>query len=196
VSRALLVRHAEHALLDQVLVGRMPGVSLTTRGRERARILARTLRRETIVLVQSSPRERCLETAEEICRALDLPCAIEHALDEIDFGAWNGARFAALENDPGWHSWNGMRSHARPPGGESMQEAQLRIVQHIGATERRIAGAVVMVTHAEIIRAALLHERNLPLDSWSMISVAPGSISELRDSGATCARAGVRSAAA
>jgi probable phosphoglycerate mutase len=196
VFRALLIRHAEHALQDQALVGRTPGISLTTRGRERARVLARMLRNENIVLVQSSPRERCCETAGEMCLSLGLSCTIEDALDEIDFGAWSGVRFAALENDPEWRSWNGKRSLARPPNGESMHEAQQRIVRHIEEMARRVAGTVVMVTHAEIIRAALLHERNLPLEAWGSIVIPPGSVTELGDLRDTYALTGVRDAAA
>jgi probable phosphoglycerate mutase len=200
VFRALLVRHAEHVLQDRVLVGRMPGIPLSTRGGEQARILARilarALRNETIALVQSSPRERCRETAEEVCRVLDVSCAVEDALDEIDFGAWTGARFDMLEDEPEWRGWNAHRNVVRPPGGESMHEAQQRILQHLGKTASCVAGAVVMVTHAEIIRAALLHERKLPLQAWSSIAIAPGSVNELTHGRDANALAGVRGAAA
>jgi len=49
---------------------------------------------------------------------------IEERLDEIDVGDWQGRDFEALARDPRWNSWNSARSVARPPGGETMLEAQ------------------------------------------------------------------------
>jgi probable phosphoglycerate mutase len=174
---AVLIRHAEHALQDQVLVGRSPGVHLTTRGLNHARAIGCSLGREHIARVQSSPSERCVETAEEIAAIVGVPVEIESALDEIDVGAWTGATFTNLENDPDWRAWNELRSLVRPPGGESMQQAQQRIVRHLLETAKCTrASRVAMVTHAEIIRAAMLHARRLPLDSWNSIAIAPGEI--------------------
>ncbi|HEY6577893.1 MAG TPA: histidine phosphatase family protein [Rhizomicrobium sp.] len=177
---ALLIRHAEHTLQDVVLAGRSPGIHLSARGRERARGLGRALKDEGIAAIQSSPRERCLETAEDISTALGIPIQIEAALDELDFGLWTGAKFAELDDDSAWRNWNERRSLMRPPGGESMVEAQQRILLHLEETARRgISGPVAMVTHAEIVRAALLHARGLSLDAWGTVPVPPGSFSQL-----------------
>lgn len=174
---ALLIRHAEHTLQDQVLVGRTPGVHLTNAGRKHALALGRELAPRSIVLVQSSPRERCRETAEQIATVLGVPVEIAPALDEIDFGVWTGADMASLPANPGWRAWNEQRALVRPPGGESMREAQQRIVMHMERTARcDLPGPIAIVTHAEIIRAALLHMKQLPLEAWNSIAVAPGQI--------------------
>src|SRR5690349_1995812 len=167
---AILIRHCEHVLQDRVLVGRSPGIHLTTRGREHARELGHRLADEQIAVVQSSPRERCVETAEEIAALVGAPIDIAPALDEIDLGAWTGATLADLQADPNWRAWNERRAEARPPGGESMRKAQERIVRHLEESAKTgLAGRTAMVTHAEIIRAALLYARRLPLDAWSAI---------------------------
>jgi probable phosphoglycerate mutase len=176
----LLIRHAEHALQDLVLVGRSPGVRLTTRGCEKARALGRGLRGEGVAAIQSSPRERCLETAEQISLALGIPVEREPALDELDCGAWTGQKFSSLEHDADWRAWNELRAIARPPGGESMRDVQRRILRHLESAARRgFAGPVVMVTHAELIRAALLHCRGLPLAAWNSVMLAPASVSRI-----------------
>jgi probable phosphoglycerate mutase len=103
------------------------------------------------------------------------------ALDELDFGSWSGCTFEELDRDRNWHCWNTARGASRPPGGESMQEAQKRIVSHLQLLHEQRAGkCMVLVTHAEVIRAAILHVMGLPLDQWSRIEVPPVSITQLQ----------------
>ena len=56
------------------------------------------------------------------------PVEILDGLMEIDFGDWTGMRFEALAQDRRWTAWNTARGVNRPPSGESMLEAQVRIV--------------------------------------------------------------------
>jgi broad specificity phosphatase PhoE len=177
VTLCLLVRHAAHDLLGKVLVGRTPGIGLSEAGREQAHELGRTLWEMGVSRVQSSPRLRAIETASAIATACGTSVHVCAALDEVDFGAWNGGSFAELEHVPEWMRWNTERSKARPPGGESMAEAQARVLAHIiGAGAEHADGRIVMVTHAEIIRAALLHTMGLPLDAWEQVDVAPAAV--------------------
>jgi len=177
VTLCLLVRHATHDLVDQVLVGRMAGVSLGSEGRRQAASLAQTASTLGVTCVQSSPRERALETAAPIARRLDLPVEICPELDELDFGHWTGRSFMELSSDPDWCLWNAQRGRMRAPGGESMAEAQARIIRHLQTvSEVGPYGPIIMVTHAEIIRAALLHCMSLPLGAWHQIEVEPASI--------------------
>jgi broad specificity phosphatase PhoE len=180
VTLCLLVRHAAHHLVDRVLVGRMSGVSLGETGRQQAADLARWLGRLGITGVQSSPRERAMETAEAIAQRANLPIEICSALDEVDFGLWTGRAFEELAEDPRWAEWNRDRARARPPDGESMVEAQARLVAHLRDVHAaQLSGRVVMVTHAEIIRCAVLHGLSRPLDEWSRIEVPPASVAQL-----------------
>jgi probable phosphoglycerate mutase len=177
----LLIRHAEHPLIGRALAGRDSGLHLSDEGRDQAVALAKSVAEEDIVCIQSSPRLRCVETAEALAEAFDLPVLIESALDELDYGQWNGASFETLDRDPAWHVWNSERSRARVPGGETMAEAQARIVEHLQEAQRRYAkGVVAMVTHAEIIRAAMLHFSGQPLDAWQSVEIAPASVTRLQ----------------
>jgi probable phosphoglycerate mutase len=158
----------------------MGGVSLGDRGRQQAADLARGLAGLGITNVQSSPRERAMETAVAIARRANLPIETCPALDEVDCGRWTGRAFAELAEDPRWAEWNRNRARARPPGGESMVEVQARIVAHLRDVHAaHPSGRVVMVTHAEIIRCAVLHCLSLPLDAWSRIDVPPASVAML-----------------
>ena len=192
MSTVFLVRHARHSVVDQVLVGRMAGVALSDEGRREATELAaefagKNFGAKRISVVQSSPSQRARETAAPIAAALGTDVEIVPALDEIDFGDWTGSSFEALAPDVVWQAWNAARSTARPPEGESMAQAQARVVGHIERLGHSPGGVrAVLVSHCDVIRAALLHVLGRPVDDWSTIEVAPASIStvEVGDGGA------------
>ena len=175
-----LIRHGTHDIVDDVLVGRTPGVRLNSRGRNQAQRLADRLGRERIDLVQSSPQMRAQETAEPIAQRVGMPVEISAEIDELNTGAWTGRTFAALNGDPLWSLWNTRRGTVRPPDGESMHELQLRAVEHLGRIAASMPdGHVALCSHAEVIRAIVLHALRLPLDDFHRVNVAPATISTL-----------------
>jgi probable phosphoglycerate mutase len=158
----------------------MPGVGLGKIGNAQAARLAERFARETVVAVQTSPLERARQTAEPIAKRVGRSVQENEGLVEIDFGAWTGTAFRDLERDPRWAAWNSARSVSRPPYGESMMEVQARVV---GALET-LRGlyrekAVVLVSHADVIRAVLLYHLGLPLDAYARVEVEPASVSTL-----------------
>jgi broad specificity phosphatase PhoE len=174
-----LIRHGHHALLGRALCGRMPGVALDESGcREIARCGEAIS--PTPAVVQSSPQRRCLQSACILADRFGLTVEIVPALDELDYGEWTGRSFGELERDPRWSDWNEQRGSSRPPGGETMQALQRRMVGHL---EQLCAdpspGTVVAVSHAEPIRAALLYYCGIKLDDFLAIEIAPASISTL-----------------
>lgn len=176
-----LIRHGEHTLLGRVLVGRMPGVGLSERGRAEACWLAARLAEERIDALYASPLQRTRETAEIIAEQLGLPVAICEDVIELDYGEWTGATFESVRGDPRWRLWSGHRSIATLPGGESMRAVQQRTVAalfdlHAAHAEARVA----IVSHGDVIRAALLFTLGMPLDFYSRIEVAPASINTIR----------------
>lgn len=176
----LLVRHADHELLGKVLAGRMAGVSLSAAGRQQAEKLARHFGQSGIAMVQSSPRQRALETARPIAAAAGLPCETAAALDEIDFGTWTGKRFDELTADARWKAWNEARGASRAPDGENMREVQGRIMAHLERLSAAHAGdQLVLVSHGDVIKAAIFHVVGAPLDAINRLEVAPASVSTI-----------------
>ena len=99
------------------------------------------------------------------------------ALDEIDFGDWTGRTFRELANDPHWQTWVDRRSIARPPNGESLREVQLRIVGCLtGLTAAYPEQTIVLVSHADVLKAALAHYLRSSLDELERFDLAPGSV--------------------
>jgi broad specificity phosphatase PhoE len=184
-----LIRHAAQALIGERLAGRTAEAALGEAGLAQAVRLGERMRNERLDAIQTSPRERTLETGWAIARACGI-ASIEtvDALDEVDFGAWSGVDFETLSQDLRWRRWNERRSLARAPEGESMLEVQGRVVRQIEhARAVWPDGSLAMISHAEVIRAALIYFLGLSLDAWRLIEISPASITKLivNDEGAT-----------
>ncbi|WP_244607032.1 histidine phosphatase family protein [Bosea sp. CS1GBMeth4] len=177
----LLLRHAAHDDVGSFLAGRTPGILLGQAGRAQAGRLAERLKRERLAALYCSPRERTRQTADAIAAAgaAEAPQVLD-ALDEIDFGGWSGKSFAELDADETWRAWNARRSEAVTPGGESFADVARRIVGTMERLAGRHAGAAIgLVTHADVIKAAVLHHLGLAADDWWRIEVSPASITRL-----------------
>ncbi len=189
MNEVLLVRHATCEDMEQRLNGRRPGVRLTPQGRDEAARLGRELTSAGVSLILSSPRERCLETADCMASYVRLPVDTLPELDEVDFGDWTGLHFDQLALDPRWALWNTARATATPPGGEAMANVQARMRQALAhAANFAKRGTVMIVSHAEPIRAALADLLGFSLDNWARLQISPSSVTIL-DGTAGCVRA-------
>ncbi len=158
------------------------------RGARRQSGLARRFAHDDIDCVQASPRERTRETALPIAVAVGRRLELVDALDEIDFGEWTGLPFEHLRNDPRWRFWNAERDRAQAPGGERMVDVRERVIAHLDALRTLYPESrIVVVTHAEIIRLALLDALRMPLGAYGRIEISPASVTVLHRS-AECTR--------
>lgn len=177
MTQFLLIRHGKHNGSDGVLLGRTDVASLSPEGRDQIRRLGVFLARPQIDLIYSSPRRRCRDTASELATVCYAPVQADAALDEVDYGEWTGRPIALVADDPVWAAWNDHRDFVRIPGGERMRDVQVRILRHLQcAAALHPEARIAIVTHAEVIRAALLAERGLSLRQWADIEVEPGSV--------------------
>ena len=176
-----LLRHGEHGLLGRVLAGRMPGIGMTERGRAEIASQAERLAREKIAAIYASPLQRTRESAEIVAARLSLPIEFRDDLLELDFGEWTGATFDAIRADPRWQAWSTQRSLAAIPGGESMRAVQQRIAAAmLELNERHLHESIVLVSHGDVIRCALLFALGMPLDFYNRIEIGQGSISTIQ----------------
>ena len=174
-----LVRHGSHDLLGRVLVGRGP-VSLSATGRAEAEAVAAAAALAGLAAVVSSPQDRALETAAPIARRAGLDVVVDPDLAELDLGAWTGAAFGTLHQDPRWRAFNTFRGSTPVPDGESMLAVQARAVACVLRLRAEYPdAAVAAVSHADVIKAVLAHFLGMPLDLMRRIEVAPASRSVL-----------------
>jgi probable phosphoglycerate mutase len=175
-----LVRHARHDRLDHTLCGRMEGVRLGVDGLAEARTVAGRLAHEPLVAIYTSPMERCRQTAEAVAAHHAVAPQLDGAFTEVDFGDWTGLSFEQLQADPRWEPWNSRRSLNRPPGGESLGEAQMRAWRGVEALcARHPDQPVAVVSHSDIIKALVAHLLGVDLDLHHRIAVDPVSVTTL-----------------
>jgi probable phosphomutase (TIGR03848 family) len=191
VATILLIRHAYNDWIGARIAGWTPGVHLNERGREQARRLGERLGSLPIRAIYSSPLERATETAAPLAERLGLEIRISEALGEVRFGEWTGKSMEELDAMREWTLFNSFRSVTRPPGGETAVEIQARMLAEI---ERLRAfhpdEMIVLVSHADVIRATLVYFAAIPLDLFHRIQIAPASVSilKLKDGGVHIAR--------
>lgn len=184
-TRFVLVQHAACAQMDNVLLGRTADVGLDAHGRVQARNVATQLAQEHPALVASSPRLRARQTAVAI--AAHAACAMRTCdeFDEVDFGEWSGRSFAELARDARWQHWNTHRAIAATPAGDTMVRVRERASAALRSLGEEFADrTIVVVTHAEVIRAVQLRARHIPARSYWTLAVPPASMHVLLLQGA------------
>jgi probable phosphoglycerate mutase len=177
----LLVRHGLTTTTGSVLPGRAPGLDLAPKGLEQASAAAARIGPlKKIGALYSSPLERTMQTAAPISAALGLRTRSRRGLLECDFGSWTGRKLADLMKLPEWRAVQSAPSTFRFPGGESFAEMQSRIVAQLDTLVARHPGeAVVAVSHADPIKAAVAHYSGIHLDLFQRIVISPCSVTPL-----------------
>jgi broad specificity phosphatase PhoE len=167
VKRLLLVRHASTSATRSAAFPR--DEALDDLGRRAAAAL-RDLVPDADELA-CSPALRCRQTAE----AAGLRPRLDERLSECDFGRWAGASLAELDpaDTEAWLS----DPDAAPHGGETLRGFAARVATWL---EEQSSGSTTVITHAGVIRAAVVHALAAPLTAFWRIDVAPLSITELR----------------
>lgn len=127
----------------------------------------------------TSPALRAVQTAE----ALGLDASVDPALADIDLGHWAGKSLADVEaSDPvGLGRWMDDPGSA-PHEGESIESLLRRVAGWLD-TAAGGGGRIVAVTHAAVIRAAIIHAIHAGPASFWNIDVAPLCRVELRSDG-------------
>lgn len=180
----LFVRHASTETTGTVLTGRLPGVSLSAAGRDEALGLGDRLAAVSLAALYASPLERAIETAAAIGARQNLPVEPAQDLLELDAGDWTGLRFEDLASRDDWQRFNQFRVAATAPGGERMLDVQARVVRFVDRLTRRHGdAAVALVTHADVIRAALTCFAGVPLDLFYRFEIAVASVTAVRVAG-------------
>lgn len=181
-TTVLLVRHGLTATTGQVLPGRAPDLHLSDTGLAQAETAAERLSewRPRPVALYVSPLERTRETAAPIATRLALRAKADRGLLECDFGTWTGQKLATLRKKPQWRQVQHAPSTFRFPEGESFAEMQLRMwstLERLAAAHRR--RTIVVVSHADPIKAALTYAQGVPLDLFQRTVISPCSVSAL-----------------
>ncbi|HEX7167695.1 MAG TPA: MSMEG_4193 family putative phosphomutase [Acidimicrobiales bacterium] len=178
-TTVLFVRHGQTPTTGSVLPGRAKGLHLADAGKRQAADAADRIGAldGKVAAVYASPLERARETAAPIATRLGMPVKVERGLLECDFGDWTGRSLKELAKLPEWATVQRYPSGFRFPNGESFAEMQARIGDTVAKLAMRHPGqAVVAVSHADPIKAAVASALGTHLDLFQRIVISPCSV--------------------
>jgi broad specificity phosphatase PhoE len=102
---------------------------------------------------------------------------VRETLAELDFGKWTGEKWTEFREEELWRRWNAHRSGTRMPGGETMLEVQARVVgEMMRIREERGGERVAVVSHGDVIKAAVAYVLGAPLDLMLRIEILLASV--------------------
>ena len=103
----------------------------------------------------SSPLLRCMRLADKVSAATNLPIEKINAIQEINFGNWEGQKLTEVPRSE-MYAWQKDLRGFRFPGGESFYDVDLRAGKFLDSLPDN--GEFLWVTHAGVI-AAIMHSR-------------------------------------
>ena len=164
-SRLILIAHAE---TDATRRGAFPdGESLNQRGQRAARDQWSSMPKRDVALMSPAPAAR------ETALATGLQATIDAGLGELDVGSWRGRVLTDIgtATPDALAAWIGDPAFAGH-GGESIASLIDRTREWLAA-KREARGTTIAVSHAAVLRAALVATMDAPASAFWVVDVGP-----------------------
>ena len=182
-TRIVLVRHGHvEGISPERFRGRRD-MDLSELGVRQARATAQRIAHEwQPLLVYTSPLKRCLQTAEPIATACNIPCTALEDLNDVHYGDWEWCTHEEVRAQ--WPDlfvrWLRAPHLVRFPHGDSLQDLVARVSNVLRLIlERHPHETLVVVGHSSANRALLLQTLDQPLSAYWRLGQDPCSISEI-----------------
>lgn len=176
----LLIRHGANDWVHGRLAGWTPGIHLNEEGRSQAIALATRLAILPLDAIYASPLERTVETAQAIAAPRGLALRLIEGLGEVKYGEWQGAELKELYKHELWPGVQFYPSGTRFPNGETLGEAQVRMVATLDTLRaQHPTGIIAVVSHADIIKLAVAYYIGIHVDLFQRLEVSPCSLTAL-----------------
>jgi probable phosphomutase (TIGR03848 family) len=189
--QVVLIRHAHsQANAKALLSGRTTGVHLSPKGENQSQELISRLGRLKVATLRISPLERCFETINPWWDSVgkvqnpSVELIRDENLNEVDYGEWSGKKLAVLSKKKLWQTVQNSPSAMYFPSGEGLAQMQERAMRAVHeATSTRKKGAVVIVTHGDVIKSIVASALGMHLDSFQRLVIDPASVNVIDFSG-------------
>ena len=182
ITSIVFVRHGHTQQTEQGKLYSDHAVVLSDKGKKQTDDAAAWLPKEKPELLLSSTAVRVKQSAEIVSAALSLSIEFVPGLDEQNVGEWEGRSYLEIKKaQPDVYKvWCTDPIRNRAPGGESIQDVFERVGRDLEKLINEHAGKkIVLLTHAGVIRSAIISALGMPLDNFWRISVPTGSISRI-----------------
>lgn len=164
-----LIRHGLiRSNMEEIYSGRSEE-RLTERGAQEAHELGREMVEWGIRIIYTSPLARTVQTAQILNEYVDAQVVVEPDLIEMDLGPWSGlSKIEVARKYPSeYQTWCERPGRLRAMGMETLQDVQQRTLRALDAfLKAGSENVVAMVTHAVVVKCALLHLNGLPLNVY------------------------------
>jgi broad specificity phosphatase PhoE len=181
ICRLYLVRHGTTTLNVENRYRGRRDIPLDAQGYQDAVDAARRLSGIGLTAVYTGPLRRTIATAQIIADEARVPdLRILHGLNNVDYGAWEGmtAEEAQRFDTQAFWLYRNSPTEAVCPLGERLSDAQQRMTDALQLIGSRHAGeAVAAVSHAVMVRLALVALRHVEGEQWRL-PVGRGSVTE------------------
>lgn len=175
----LLARHGEvHARHRGTIYGSLD-VELSEAGLRQSRAMADSLAGTHLDAVVSSGLRRAETAAALVRRHRGLPRMDDPRLVEMDRGAWAGVALADLQREDleAYRRWVERRGALAGPGGESPADVAQRVIPAItDLAASRPGGRILIVAHMWVVRSAVCHALEIPMERSPVIALQPGGL--------------------
>ena len=166
-TRMVLLRHGQTPLSVDRRFSGLGDPALTELGERQAAAAAQRLTGAGLEVIVTSPLRRARQTAAAVAAVTGLSVEVENGLHEVDFGAWEGKTFGEISRDEpaALEKWLGA-TDVPPPGGESFQDAAIRVLTaRDRVLDRHPDRTILMVSHVTPIKILVAAALQAPLAS-------------------------------
>lgn len=182
ITSFCLIRHGHTKATEEGKLYTDPNAPLTEKGGEQARALASWLHKDAPDLILTSRAYRVRSTADIIAAATGHEALSVEGLDEWHVGDWEGKSYWEIrQSEPELYKrWSEDPIHNAPPGGESIGDLCKRVEGRVKELIASYRGKrIALVTHAGVVRAALIYALGVPVANFWRLSVPTGSASKV-----------------
>jgi len=180
MTKILLIRHGDTDYVDEALAGRIDS-PLNLLGIQQSEAIANAIKHLPIQAIYTSPLIRTQQTAEPLAKLLNLEININHELNQVNFGKWQGMDFDELVQDPDWKLFRENPASVKIPGGEDSSMVRERVSNaiHLLSQQYEEEEIIAIFSHGSIIRHTISYFIGLSVNNSNQIQIAPASISTL-----------------
>lgn len=162
-----ITRHGETIWNTQKRMQGWGDSDLTENGISNAVSLGNRMKEIQLDAIYTSPSKRTITTANLIKGGREIPIILDENLREINMGVWEGQTFSDIEHkypieyDAFWNTPHLYKSL----NGETFAMLNNRVLNALNSIKKKhIAGNILIVTHAIVIKILLAFFKNYPLE--------------------------------
>lgn len=181
--KIILCRHGESSNnVKKDLARANDNSRLTFKGEKQSKKLGAVLKKYKVKKIYFSPKYRCADTAKIICKNLRLPGQPMAEFKERGWGNWGFKTWREVSSQLDIFSL-AKRYKFIPPGGESWQAMEKRLVKGLNKIIEQQPGSIAIITHRGCLRALLPVLKKVSRSRHYQYDVGLGSVVAIRLNG-------------